>query len=69
MNGETIGVQTAHETPPRTLAVIDGSPIDHDCPLCDKPKGAPCIVRVREGEIVEIDFHLDRKKLTRVLPG
>lgn len=52
--------------PSRVLQVIAGSPIDFDCPLCGKPKGVPCKVRIVEEQIVEIDFHLDRKKLTRL---
>lgn len=67
MSGEATGIQTARETPPRLLQVVVGTPLDFECPLCGKPKGAPCYVKVREGEVVMTDCHLDRKKLTRVL--
>lgn len=51
-----------------TRSVVEGSPLDHDCPmeLCGRPKGQPCGVRNRTKKSAGVPhFHLDRLKLTR----
>lgn len=50
----------------QTLVVTFGSPLDFDCPLCEKPKGTPCGVRTVGKKETEPHFHLDRVKLMRV---